>query len=151
MNDSVKTLLYKTIHRNAKPAAQLADEIGISYSYLCRAGLPTDESGVRFPLELVVPLMKSAGEYSLLRHLAMLCGFLLVKAPRGFRDRSDEVETVNNYNKLCAITSSHLMEFFKTPSPLLIEKTTESLRSVMEYSAALQKRISDYNQMELSL
>jgi len=151
MNDSIKSILYQTIHRNAKSAAQLADEIGISYSYLCRAGLPADESGVRFPIEYTVPLMKAAGDYSLLRHLAMLTGHLLVKAPRGFRDKSDEVESVSNYSQLCSSASKLLLEFFRAPSPKLLDETTHALTSVMEYSAALQKRIRDYNQMELGL
>ena len=36
----LKSFLYKTIHRNPKTVNQLADETGISASYLYRAGAP---------------------------------------------------------------------------------------------------------------
>jgi hypothetical protein len=148
---SLKTLLYKTIHRNAKSAEQLADEIGISYSYLCCAGLPLDESGVKFPLENIIPLMKAAGDYSVLKHINQLCGFLMVRAPRGFRSKIDEVLAVNEYNALCSAASKLLMEFFHEPSPAKLEDTNAALQAVMECSASLQKRIKDFNQMEMEL
>ena len=107
---SIKTFLYRMIHRNAKSARQLADEIGISYSYLCRFGL-TEESGADIPLKYFVPLMKSAGDYSALKYINMLCGFLTIRAPRGFRSKTDEVLAVNEYNALCAAASKLLMEF----------------------------------------
>jgi hypothetical protein len=151
MTQSLKTLLYTTIHRNAKSVAQLADETGISPSYLYRAGLPTDESGVKFPIEHLIPLMKSSGDYSVLKYLNRLCGFLTVRAPRGFHDKRDEVDAVNEYNTLCSAASKLLMDFFQSPSPAKLEETNSALQAVMEYSASLQKRIKDFNQMEMSL
>ncbi len=151
MSQSIKTLLYKTIHRNSKSAAQLADEIGISYSYLCRAGLPNDESGVKFPLENLIPLMKAAGDYSVLHHLNTLCGFLTVKSPRGFRDKLDEAEAVTHYNTLCGTASRLLLAFFRQPSPAKMDEAVRALQVVMEYSATLQRRIKDHNQTEMEL
>lgn len=148
---SLKTLLYKTIHRNAKSAEQLADEIGISYSYLCRAGLPLDESGVKFPVENLVPLLRAASDYSVLKYINQLCGFLTVKAPRGMRSKIDEVDAVNEYNALCSSASKMLMEFFRSPSPAKLEETNAALQAVMECSSSLQKRIKDFNQMEMEL
>lgn len=151
MTDTLKTLLYQAIHRNKKTAAQIADEIGISYSYLCRTGLPADESGVRFPLELLIPLMKSAHDYSILKHLATLTGHLVVKVPRAFSDKSDELDAVNTYNELCAAASKYLMDFFKAPNAENLNRTQNAIWSVMEYSAALHKRVKTYNQMEFPL
>lgn len=151
MSTPLKTLLYRTIHRNAKSAAELADETGISYSYLCRAGLPTDESGVRFPIEHLIPLMKAAGDFSVLHHLNALCGFLAVKQPRGFRDKLDEADAITHYNSLCSTAQKHLVSFFKQPSPARSEQVIASLRDVMEYSATLQRRIKNHNQTELEL
>ena len=151
VTESLKTLLYETIHRNAKPAAQLADETGISYSYLCRAGLPTDESGVKFPLEHLIPLMKASNDYSVLKHINTICGFLSVRVPRGFTDKLDEADAVNHYNKLCHDASELLLEFFKSPSSKKLKATSEALRDVMEYSATLNKRITNFRQLELEL
>jgi hypothetical protein len=147
---SLKILFYKTIHRNAKSAEQIADEIGISYSYLCRFGL-SEDSGADCPTKFLIPLMKSAGDYSILRHIATLCGFLLVKAPRGLRDKLEEAEAINKYNYLCTQASRLLIEFFKSPSPKLLSETNDALQDVMEYSATLSRRIKDFNQMEMEL
>lgn len=151
MSQSIKTLLYSTIHRNSKSAAQLADETGISYSYLCRAGLPTDESGVRFPVEHLIPLMKAAGDFSVLHHLNTLCGFLTVKQPRGFKDKMDESEAVVHYGALCSDANRHLISFFKKPSPELLEETIAALQEVMQYSSTLQRRLKNHNQTEMEL
>ncbi len=148
---SLKTLLYETIHRNAKPAAQLADETGISYSYLCRAGLPTDESGVKFPLEHLIPLMKASNDYSVLKHINTVCGFLSVRIPRGFTDKRDEMEAVSHYQQLCATSVNCLLEFFKSPSPKGMKAVNQSLADVMEYAATLNKRIANFRQLELEL
>jgi len=80
-NLDVKEVLYCTIHENKKGVKQIADEIGISSNYLYRSALPDDESGAKFPIQYLVPLMKSTDDYSLIRHLAKLCGFILVKMP----------------------------------------------------------------------
>lgn len=149
--ETIKSLLYKTIHRSKKSAAQIADEIGISYSYLCRAGLPTDENGCRFPVELLVPLMKSAGNYDLLKHIAGLSGYLSVKIPHAFKDKKDEVSAVNNYNQACSDAAKDMMDFFMHPSDFKIQQTINSLQRVMEISAGLQKRIKNFNQTELEL
>lgn len=151
MPDTIKTLLYQAIHRNKKPAAQIADEIALSYSYLCRTGLPTDESGVKFPLEYLVPLMKATHDYSVLKHIATLTGHLVVKLPRGFSDKSDENEAVSTYNELCAAASKHLTAFFRKPSPDRLRDVQDAIQRVMEYSVSLSHRVSSYNQMELPL
>jgi hypothetical protein len=151
MPDTIKTLLYKIIHRSSKSAEQIADEIGICYSYLCRFGLPDDETGAPFPLKFLTPLMKSASDYSILKHLATINGFILVKAPRGFKDKLDEAEAVNRYNYLCSQASRHLIEFLQAPSPAKFSETHAALQDVMEYSASLQRRIKNHNQTELEL
>lgn len=149
--NTIKTLLYKAIHRSKKSAAQVADEIGISYSYLCRAGLPTDENGCRFPVELMVPLMKVTGNYDLLKHIAGLSGYLTVKIPRAFNDKKNEVSAVNNYNQVCADAANKMMDFFMSPSDLKMQQTIDSLQKVMEISAGLQKRIKNFNQYDFEL
>ncbi len=151
MTESLKTLLYQTIHRNAKSAAQLADETGISYSYLCRAGLPTDESGVKFPLEHLIPLMKASNDYSVLKHLNSVCGFMSFRVPRGFTDKLDEAEAVSKYQKLSAEAVSCIIEFFKSPSQKNLKACTNALQDVMEYEATLQRRIKNFRQLELEL
>lgn len=70
-----KTFLYEITHRK-KTIIELAEGTGISSSYLYRAALPTDESGVKFPIEYLIPLMKSAKDFRILKHIAAQCGFV---------------------------------------------------------------------------
>ena len=71
----MKPLLYEITQRKKK-VIELAEGTGISSSYLYRAALPTDESGVKFPIEYLIPLMKSAKDFRILKHIAAQCGFV---------------------------------------------------------------------------
>ena len=94
---NIKSILYETIHRNKKTVEQIADEIGISANYLYRSGLPLEESGVKFPVDYLTPLMKTTKNYRILEHIAYLCGFLLVKEQRA-AELVNKNETKNYFN-----------------------------------------------------
>lgn len=61
----LKTSLYLTVHGGKKSVEQIADECGITANYLYRACLE-GESGCRFPLDLLLPLMQATGDYRVL-------------------------------------------------------------------------------------
>lgn len=136
---TIKNILYETIHRNKKSVPQIADEMGISANYLYRAGLPLDESGVKFPVEYLIPLMKTTKNYSILKHLARLCGFILVKEPRFKGHRGDEIDLVDAYQELTTKAVRHLKEFLSKPTFENYHQTIESLNAVMEKSAQARK------------
>jgi len=136
---NIKTILYETIHRNAKPVAQIADETGISASYLYRAGLPVDESGVKFPLDYLLPLMKSTKNYAILKHLAQISGFLLVKVPRVKMHKGDDLELLNGYQEVTIASFRALKSFLNEPTAANYDAVAIALRQVMEESASAQK------------
>jgi len=152
-NNTFKSLLYKTIHRNKKPIALIADETGISANYLYRAGLPLEDSGVKLPCEYLVPLMNSTKDYSVLNHLANICGFLLVKIPRIARNKKEEIEIVDEFQQTCLNAQKSLMDFFKKMNNDNYAKASEALLEVMTKSASAKKSIDKAvtGQLELEL
>lgn len=150
---SIKTILYETIHRNKKSVEQIADEIGISANYLYRAGLPLDESGVKFPIEYLVPLMKTTKNYRIFEHIAYLCGFLLVKEPRAGIKGLDMTELVNEYQE-CTINAVRcLKKFLDKPTQANYESVIDALQVVMTKSAEAKRYCNKHysGQLEMEL
>ena len=83
----LKTHLHGTIHRHAaKSVPQIADDLGISASYLYRAALPCEgetATGCRFPLDLLIPLVRSTGDYQVLDYLEAAVGRVAIVLPSG--------------------------------------------------------------------
>lgn len=83
----LKTHLHGTIHRHqVKTVPQIADDLGISSSYLYRAALPCDgetATGCRFPLDLLIPLVRSTGDYQVLDYLEAAVGRVAIALPAG--------------------------------------------------------------------
>lgn len=152
-NRTIKTTLYQTIHRNKKSVEQIADEMGISASYLYRAGLPTDESGVKFPVEHITPLVKATKDNSILEHLAYLNGFILVKVPRYKNSKADEIDLVDEYQDVTTKALRALKEFLNKPDADNYENVQKALQKVMSKSATAQgyvgKRMAGQIEMDL--
>ncbi|GJQ32635.1 MAG: hypothetical protein HBSAPP04_14740 [Ignavibacteriaceae bacterium] len=141
---TIKELLYKTAHRNKKSIKQLADESGISENYLYRACLPVDESGVKFPLDKLVPLMKAANDYSILSHISNICGFILVKIPVFKAKKGEAIDIYDEYQEATAYALSALKTFFKEPSKANKDAVDEALMKVLEESQQAKKYCDKY-------
>jgi len=152
-NKSIKTILYETIHRNKKSVEQIADEIGISSNYLYRAGLPLDESGVKFPLDYLIPLMKTTGNYAILEQIAWICGFLLVREPRVKNPKIEGTELIADYQDVTTLAIRMLKKFLDKPTEEHYNDIIEALQLVMTKSAEAKKYCSKHyqGQMELEL
>ncbi|NMB83025.1 MAG: hypothetical protein GYA14_14530 [Ignavibacteria bacterium] len=135
-NNSIKSCLYETIHRNKKSVAQLADETGISSSYLYRSALPTDESGVRFPLDYLLPLMKATNNYSVLKHIANLCGFVLTPLPHLKKNKKEKNEMIAEYQDSTVTATKKMIVFFNSPTEDNFNEATKSLHDVLEKSCS---------------
>ena len=135
----IKDVLYETVHENKKPVKQIADEIGISSNYLYRSALPDDESGVKFPLQNVIPLMKATNNYSLLRHIAKVSGFITIKMPVMKSEKKDEIDIIDSYQGSTLKALNALRLFFENPSSINYQNVDKSLIEVMEKSASAQK------------
>lgn len=152
MNETIKTLLYKTIHRNKKSIEQIADEIGITSNSLYRYCLD-GESGSDLPLKRLVPLMIATKNFSILDHIARICGFVLIKVPRFANKREESIDILDNYQESTGQAQRSLKEFFRNPDQTHYDKAKEALLEVMKQSASADKYIdkSFTGQMELEL
>lgn len=145
---SLKDALYETVHRGDKPPKQIADETGISYNYLMRSALDTD-SGCDFNAKHLVPLMKAAGNYEALKVIAELCGFLLVKSPRGTKKgaKHDLQDYQASFNSIVV----KLIRFTQQPSEASYKEISNLLRQHMSDTESIRRRCKSnlLNQKEL--
>lgn len=135
---SLKTVIYTTIHRNHKTIDQIADEVGRSSNSLYRYGLE-GESGAELPVSLLLPLMKATKNFSILKHIAQMCGFVLVKTPRVGINKKDEVEILDEYQTATVNALKFLKDFLSKPSQESYTSLNNSLIEVMELTSSNQK------------
>jgi hypothetical protein len=145
-------LLADTILRNTKTIEQIADEIGIKASSLYRYGNPSD-AGSDIPLKRLVPLMNSTKNYSVLKHLAKICGFIMIKVPRVAISKGDDIDLVSDYQESTNNAVRFLSKFLKNPTQESYEAADHALQEVMERSASAQKYVdkSYKGQLEMEL
>jgi len=128
---TIKSILYSTIHRNNKTIDQLADELGISSNTLYRNCLE-GESGSEMPMSRLVPLMKATKNYDLLKHIAHLCGFVVVKIPRVAFTKEEEIDIINEYQNATCLSVSLLKLYFRKTDLETLNRVHDSLREVIE-------------------
>lgn len=78
---------YETVHRNRKPLKQIAEDVGMSVSYLTRCALPDTEenengSGCPFPLKKLVPVVRATGDFQMLDHIEHELGRVAIVLPK---------------------------------------------------------------------
>lgn len=137
--NDIKTLLYNMVHRSKKSVAQLADETGISTNYLYRACNPIDESGVKFPVEYLIPLMKATNDYAILANMARICDRIVIKSPHWKNIKGEEVEFISAYQGSTIKALKCLKDFFNEPNKTNLFLVETALQEVMEKSASAQK------------
>lgn len=140
--------LYETVHRGGKSPKQIADETGISYNYLMRMTMQTD-SGCDFNLKFLVPVMKSADNFEVLKSLALLSGFLIIKTPKGTRKGSKF--DLNEYQIRFSTMMSKLIQFAQEPSDQSYREVNRLLREHMADTENLRRRCKNnlLNQAEM--
>jgi hypothetical protein len=124
MNNTLRECIYQTIHRNKKPLKLIAEEIGMSESYLTRSALPDlDESdtgsGCNFPLKKLTRLIQSTGDFCILDHIEAILGRVAVVLPRSNPGAKDvcklAMKSVKEFGDLMAsieksLSDDHLSE-----------------------------------------
>ena len=86
---SLKDALHDTIHRHqTKSVRAMADEMGMAESYLYRSALPDQDtggdgaSGVRFPLKMLIPLIRTSGNFAVLDYIEHTLGRVAIPLPK---------------------------------------------------------------------
>ena len=112
---TLKNTIQITLLRNTKTVAQIADEVGRSENSLYRYGIE-GESGSEMPVSLLIPIMKATKNFSILKYIAQMCGFILVKIPRVKNSKKDELELVDSY-QTSTLNSLKLLKDFLISFP----------------------------------
>jgi len=144
----LKSTLYTTVHGSKKSVEQLADEIGVSPSYLYRACLD-GESGCRFPLDLLIPLMNAAGDYSVLEHLNSRCDRLTASMPRVARLKRKDAEAVNEISGNFNAVMAQVLKFFAKPDQSHADAIGQALHRHLCEVAALGRAVKTFTQKEM--
>ncbi len=140
--------LHATVHRSRKTPEEIADDIGISYSMLCRMVLDGD-SGTTFDLRRYIPLLRATKNYRTLKYLANHFGFLLVKAPKGRKSKSGNGALMNGFQKAAAEIVKAFLDFTEHPDEAGKRKTVALIMDHMEQAAGLKVRVERYRQGDL--
>lgn len=127
-----------TIHRNKKTVYMIADEIGVSSNLLYRWAIE-GKSGADLPLKRLVALMKATNNYSILKYIALLCGFICVKIPRVAIYKKDTLDLREEYQEVTTKAQSALKKFFDNPDEQNYTDVQEALHNVMERSVSAKK------------
>lgn len=144
----LKTDLYLTVHSSSKSVEQLADECGVSASYLYRACLE-GESGCRFPLELLLPLMQATSDYRLLDHLNARVERITVRIPRVSRLKKKDPKVVNEITQHFHAAMSDVLQFFDNPDRAAVPALKEKLHQHLCEVASLSHTVNNFHQKEL--
>ena len=139
MAKTVKLLLHDTLLNSKKSVATLSDETGMSASYLYRACNPEDDSGVRFPLDYLIPLMLATKNYTVLKHIASICGFVLTSLPKAKLNRKEKNSFVSEYQETTIVAAKYLVNFFEEPSEQNYKNVTIALQKVLEITVTAKQ------------
>ena len=144
----LKTTLHFTIHGSKLSVEQIADELGISTSYLYRACLD-GESGCRFPLDLLLPLMKATGDHSILDHLNSRCDRVTVSLPRSGQFKAKDPQAINEVQRNFNEVMGQLLKFFGNPNPKQVDAVMAGLHKHLCEVAAIKRAVKNFNQGDL--
>lgn len=89
---SLREALYDMVHRSKIPAKAQAEELGISYSYLCNASNPNLEGeGFDYQLRLLIPHTRITENFSALDFIEQSLGRVAIQIPKAIPSTADMV------------------------------------------------------------
>lgn len=79
-HNSLREALYDMVHNSSIPAKAQAEELGISYSYLCNAANPNLE-GFDYQLRLIIPHTRLTQNFAALDYIEQSLGRVAIQIP----------------------------------------------------------------------
>ena len=147
---NLSDVLRDTIHRYPRGIKILADLLGKSPQYLYRAYLDGD-SGRSFDVRLLVPLMKTTDDLSVLHYMASLFDLVLVQWPQSQPSESDLLKVSNRVQKNWARFFNALLIYKDTPSLKNRSTLQKHITSLVTTLSGLHLRLKHTNQEVLPL
>ncbi len=149
---SIEEIVFNTAHHapNGKNIKTIAGDCGAAYNYFSRMVNPTDEQ-CNLPVSKIIPLMKSTDDFTLLKHLALHTGHLIVPMPRGLRKGTNPRMPINEYAAQANELVMKLYKFLAEPSDEKRKELDEIFRKHMGDSENMRRRVNkhDLKQQEL--
>ena len=145
-------LIYELIRKGDLSIGQLAKKLGVSENYLYKISLPEfNQNNANAPLRKIIAIAKHQKSKKLAEYVAQEFNGMFVTIPRSARDRRDENEIVNDYQRTTSRAVQMLMEYFEKPDEDNYNQLIKQLRDVMEKSEGIRRRAKKdgFKQMEL--
>ena len=144
----LKIQLHLTVHSSKKSVEEIADECGISTSYLYRSCLEGD-SGCKFPLELLIPLMRSTGDYRVLDRLCRISESYRVPMPRVRKLKKKDAAVMQEIQANFHAAMKLLYEFWSTGSKSIKADLLETIHKHGADVVAIERSVKDFDQGDL--
>ncbi len=148
---TLKDCLYQTLHRNNKPLKAIAEELGVSESYLYRSALPDQEdsetgTGCRFPLKKLIPLILVTGDYCTLDHIENALGRVAIFLPKSDAGLTDicrmSLRSVREFGELMAEVTKSLEDSRIRDDEMsrILTEGYEAQQAIAALIAAIEKK-----------
>ena len=113
MITTLKEALHEVIENSAIPPKALAEELGISYSYLMNSG-NSELPEFRFQARFLIPLTRLTGDFTAIDHIEHSLGRVAFKLPAAVagieETQAKLLETINRFGLLVSNASEALKD-----------------------------------------
>lgn len=147
---TLKTELYQTVHNARLSVDQIAEFLNVSASYLYRSVLE-GESGCRFPLDLLLPLMHATKDFRVLELLNQRCDRVTAKLPRVRKAKADGSVVISEVQRDFATLMVEILTYFNEPDEAKVSEIEERIHAHVGEMLTLRKAVQTYKQRELDL
>ncbi len=147
---TLKTELYQTVHNSRLSVEELAELLNVSTSYLYRSVLE-GESGCRFPVELLLPLMRATKDYRVLEYLNSRCDRVTAKLPRVARLKKLEPREASKIQERFCRMWADVIAFVENPSAGSLPALMTAMHKHLCDMASVRLSVQDIKQRELDL
>ncbi len=147
---TLKTELYQTVHKARLSVEQLAELLNVSASYLYRSVLEGD-SGCRFPVDLLLPLMHATKDFRVLDLLNRRCDRVTAKLPRIRKAKTNATLVAGEVQRNFSTLMVEILQYFAEPDEAKVAEIEERIHAHVGEMLTLRKAVQTYKQRELEL
>lgn len=143
MTRTLKEVLHDLLQASPVRMKVLAENIGVSYSYLANAGNP-DLPDFQFQLRYIIPLIHLTNDYQVLDYIEAACGRVAIPVPNKDIDldtvSTELCRTIKEFGDMASSTASALADsrISKSEAKNIEQETMELISQAMTFLSAVQ-------------
>ena len=139
--ETIEEWLHRIIVRNPRITLdELAEELGVRTNDLYEWGNINQPR--RFPLPLLLPLIRVSGDTSILKHLAAQTGMVIFKIRKRSKSGLETAEDILEYLQRFAEVLNSIIEAFKNKNNANKKETLREIDNFMSTVAGLRDDIA---------